>query len=207
MTPMRIAVLGAGNIGGALGRKWMAAGHLVALGVTDPESPRAQALRADIGQTVAIGGIAEALEGAEVVVLAIPGGAVDELIRAHGSRLDGKTVIDATNRMGGGGAMNSVAALSAAAPTAHVYRAFNSLGWENFADPVLDGVQADLFYAGPDGDARALVERLIGDVGLRPVYVGGPDQVGVVDAVASLWFALALGQGKGRHLAFKMLTP
>jgi hypothetical protein len=207
MTPIRIAVLGAGNIGGTLGRKWVAAGHQVAFGVPDPGSARAEALRADVGQTVAIGGIAVALAGAEVVVLAVPSAAVDALIRTYSSGLAGKTVIDATNRMGGGSAMNSVAALSEATPTARVYRAFNSLGWENFADPVFDGVQADLFYAGPDGDARAMVEQLIGDIGLRPVYVGGPDQVGVVDAVASLWFALALGQGKGRRLAFKMLTP
>ena len=72
-----------------------------------------------------------------------------------------------------------------------------SLGWENFADPVLGGIQADLFYAGPDGPTRPTMERLIGEVGLRPVSVGGPEQVVVVDAVASLWFALALGQRKG----------
>jgi len=206
MTTLRIAVLGAGNIGGTLGRKWVAAGHHVAFGVTDPGSPRAQALAAEVGEAATIGGVAEALDGAEVAVLAVPGGAVDELIRTHAVRLDGKAVVDASNRMGGG-AMNSVAALSAAAPAAHVYRAFNSLGWENFADPVFNGVQADLFYAGPDGGSRETVERLIADIGLRPVYVGGPDQAGVVDAVTSLWFALALGQRRGRRLAFKMLTP
>lgn len=206
MGTIRIAVLGAGNIGGTLGRKWVAAGHSVAFGVTDPGSPRALALRADVGRAATIGGVAEALEGAEVAVLAVPGGAIDELIRLHAGQFDNKTVVDASNRMGGG-AMNSIAALSAAAPTARIYRAFNSLGWENFADPVFNGVQADLFYAGTEGDARAIVEQLIEDVGLRPVYVGGPEQVGVVDAVASLWFALALGQRKGRHLAFKMLTP
>lgn len=206
MATIHIAVLGAGKIGGTLGRKWVAAGHQVAFGVTDPASPRAQALRAELGPSATIGGVAEALAASEVVVLAIPGGAVDELIGAYASQLDGKTVIDAANRMGGG-PMSSVAAISAAAPNARVYRAFNSLGWENFADPVVNGVQADLFYAGPDDGARATVERLIGDVGLRPVYVGGPEQVSVVDAVASLWFALALGQRKGRHLAFKALMP
>lgn len=206
MATNRIAVLGAGNIGGTLGRKWIAAGHQVVFGVTDPAASRAQAIRAELGESTPISGVAEALDGADVVALAIPGGAVEELIRSQAGRLEGKTIIDATNRMGGG-PMNSVAALSAAAPTARVYRAFNSLGWENFADPVLNGVQADLFYAGPDGDARQTVEQLISDVGLRPMYVGGPDQVGVVDAVASLWFALALGQRKGRRLAFKTLTP
>lgn len=210
MTALHIAVLGAGNIGGTLGRKWVAAGHQVAFGVTDAASPRAQALRSDLGQGAAIGGIAEALAASEVVVLAIPGGAIDALLASSASQLDGKVIVDATNRMGGG-PMNSVAAISAAAPHAQVYRAFNSLGWENFAEPVFNGVQADLFYAGPgDGagsGAQATVEQLISDIGLRPVYVGGPDKVAVVDAVASLWFALALGQGKGRRLAFKTLLP
>jgi 8-hydroxy-5-deazaflavin:NADPH oxidoreductase len=85
-------------------------------------------------------------------------------------------------------------------------RAFNSLGWENLADPDFDGTQADLLWCGPDGDPGALVERLITDVGLRPVRVGGLDQLSTVDMLASLWFALALGQGHGRHLAFKVLT-
>lgn len=206
MTELRVAVLGAGNIGGTLGRKWVAAGRQVAFGVSDPGSPRAEALRGEVGENATISGVEQALDGAEVVVLAIPGRAVDELIQTQSGRLAGKTIIDATNRMGGG-PMNSVAALSAAAPSAHVYRAFNSLGWENFAEPVFGGVQADLFYAGPDDAARETVEQLIGDIGLRPVYVGGTDQVGIVDAVTSLWFALALGQKKGRRLAFKMLTP
>ena len=50
------------------------------------------------------------------------------------------------------------------------------------------------------------VEQLIADIGLRPVWVGGPEYTPTVDAIASLWFALALKQGRGRHLAFKLLT-
>ena len=91
------------------------------------------------------------------------------------------------------------------APRARDGRAFNTLGWENFADPTFDGVQADLSCAGPEAD-RAVTERLIGDVGLRPVRLGDADQVGLVNSVATLWFALALQQGMGRHLAFKVLT-
>jgi 8-hydroxy-5-deazaflavin:NADPH oxidoreductase len=51
-----------------------------------------------------------------------------------------------------------------------------------------------------------VAEQMITDIGLRPIYVGGVEQAGLVDAVAGLWFALAFGQGKGRNLAFKVLT-
>jgi 8-hydroxy-5-deazaflavin:NADPH oxidoreductase len=205
MGDLRIAVLGAGNIGGTLGRKWAAAGHRVAFGVNDPAGARAQALRAELGNTVTIGAVADALAAGDVIVMALPGAAMDATIATHAAQLDGKTIIDAANRLGGG-PMNSLATFQAQTPHARVFRAFNSLGWENFADPTFDGVQADLFYCGSDGAARAVVEQLIADVGLRPVWLGDVDQIGLVDSVTGLYFALAVRQGKGRHLAFKVLT-
>jgi 8-hydroxy-5-deazaflavin:NADPH oxidoreductase len=205
MRELRIAVLGAGNIGGTLGRKWVAAGHKVAFGVNDPTSARVQALRAELGNKVTIDPVADALEAGNVVVMAFPGSAMDEMITTYAEQLDGKIIIDAANRMGGG-PMNSFATFQARTPHASVFRAFNSLGWENYADPVFNGVQADLFYCGPDGDALEMVEQLITDVGLRPMRLGNMDQVGLVDSVTALWFALAIRQGKGRHLAFKVLS-
>jgi predicted dinucleotide-binding enzyme len=204
MAAVRIAVLGAGNIGGTLGRKLVAAGHQVTFGVTDPSGDKAQALRADLGEKAVVRTAAEALRDAEVVVFAVPGGAMEETIAANAAALDGKLVIDAANRMGAS-TTNSRAVYQQHAPGARYVRAFNSLGWENFANPTFDGVQADLFYAGPEAD-RALVEQLIGDVGLRPIRLGDADQAGVVDTVLGLWFALAIGQKRGRHLAFKVLT-
>lgn len=204
MAGIRVAVLGAGNIGGTLGRKWVAAGHDVTFGMRDPRDARAQALRAEVGERAKIGSLDEALASGDVVVMALPGGAMDETIARYAAPLDGKIVIDAANRMGEP-VRNSLATFQAQTPNARVYRAFNSYGWENFADPVFDGVAADLFYAGPDGDSRATLEQLIADIGLRPVWLGGADQAGLVDAVTNLWFALAIGQHKGRHLAFKVL--
>lgn len=201
---VRVAVLGAGNIGGTLGRKWVAAGHDVTFGVRDPQDARAQALRAEVGERAKIGPVDDALAAGDVVVMALPGGAMDETITRYAAQLDGKIIIDAANRMSEP-VRNSLATFQSRTPNAQVYRAFNSYGWENFAEPVFGGMAADLFYAGPDGESRAPVEQLITDVGLRPVWLGGADQVGLVDAVASLWFALALGQRKGRHLAFKVL--
>ena len=175
---LTIAVLGAGNIGGTLGRKWAGAGHQVAFGVQDPNGKHAQALRSDLGNKVTIGSVAQALSSnPDVVVMAVPGAA-----------------------------MNSFSTFQQHTPLARVFRAFNTLGWENFANPEFAEGPADLFYCGPDGDARTAVEQLITDIGLRPIYLGGVEQVGLVDAVGGLWFALVFGQGKGRHLAFKVLT-
>lgn len=64
----------------------------------------------------------------------------------------------------------------------------------------------DLFHCGPDGEPRATVERLIADVGLRPVWVvGGPEEVDVVDGVPRLWFTLVATRRLGRRLALKVI--
>jgi hypothetical protein len=203
---MTLAVLGAGNIGGTLGRKWCAAGHKVAFGVSDPNGKNAQALRADLGDTITIGTIDEVLDAKPgVVVMALPGVQMDALITKHAPQLDGRVIIDTANRLDTG-PMNSFATLQKHTPHASLFRAFNSLGWENFADPTFHGIQADLFYCGPDGEPRAQVEQLIANIGLNPVCLGGVEQVGLVDSVGAIWFALVFGQGKERHLAFKVLT-
>jgi predicted dinucleotide-binding enzyme len=198
-----IAVLGAGNIGATLARKWTAAGHVVTIGTRDPGRPSLRDLAAEIGASLATHG--DAVAFADVVLLALPGAATAQATAALGPALTGKLVVDATNNVGGP-VMNGLAALGEHAPGAVAARAFNTLGWENFADPDFAGTQADLLWCGPDGEAGALVEGLITDVGLGPVRVGGLDQIQLVDMLAGLWFALALGQGRGRHLAFKVLT-
>lgn len=63
--------------------------------------------------------------------------------------------------------------------------------------------RADLFFCGPDGAPRAHVEGLIVAVGLRPQWVGGPEEADVVDGVLRLWFTLVVKAGRGRRLAFK----
>lgn len=202
---MQIAILGAGNVGSTLARAWLQAGHTVRLGVRTVDSPELQALRAELGSAASITTIADAIAFGDVVVFAIPGQAMEATIAAHAAVLAGKVVIDAANKVGAA-TMNSRDAFTAHAPTAQVFRAFNTLGWENFAQPRFGDIQADLFFCGPAGAARHQVEHLIAAVGLRPVWVGGPEQTAVVDALGGLWFALALGQQRGRHLAFKLLT-
>ena len=202
---MRVAVLGAGSIGTTIGGRLADAGHDVVYGVRDPGSQR----YAELSERATVVTTAEALQGADAVLFAVPGAAVSDLLDAQGAALDGTIVIDATNSMGnsmGGGAMHSMSLFEERVPGAHVFRAFNTLGWENFADPVIDGERADLFYAGPATDDCAAVERLIADVGLRPVYVGeGVAGADVLDGLTRLWFTLALQQGHGRHIAFRTL--
>ncbi len=201
-----ITILGAGNIGGTLGRKWHAMGHKVLFGVSNPESKHGTELRAELGESVIVATASDVLmHKTDVVVMALPGTAMESSIKANAAQLNNKIIIDTANRLGGG-PMNSLAIFQQYTPQAQIYRAFNTLGWENFADPLFDGIPADLFYCGPDGEPQRTVEQLISSIGLRPVYVGGVEQTPLVDSIGSLWFALVFGQHKSRHLAFKMLS-
>jgi 8-hydroxy-5-deazaflavin:NADPH oxidoreductase len=202
---MKIAVLGAGNIGGTIGTKWAKAGHMVRFGVRDPGKAEVQDLIKSLGENASATSTVDAIAFGDVVLFAIPGQSMDETITANAKVLDGKILIDAANNMRGA-ATDSMSVFAAKTPNAKVYRAFNIYGWENFEETEFGGVRGDLFYCGPDGEPRAIMEKLIADVGLEPMYVGGPDQVGVVDGILRLWFALANGQKKGRHLTFKVLT-
>ncbi len=186
---LEIAVIGAGNIGRTLGAKWVGAGHEVVYGVRSPGAPDTAS-------------VADAVARAEVVLLAVPGAAAKEVLAALGTALAGKVVIDASNDIQGTGKLHALAELTDAA---HPVRAFNTLGWENFADPVFDGVTADLFYAAEEGNAKEVADRLIADVGLRPVWLGGVDAFDLVDSLTQLWFTLAFQRKLGRRLAFKML--
>jgi predicted dinucleotide-binding enzyme len=147
---------------------------------------------------------AETLAGADVVVLALPARAVPAFAEEHAGALAGPLVVDAANDLGGDGPANHHDVLAAAVPGIRYARAFNSLGWENFAEPRFGDVQADLFFSSAEAD-RPVVEALIEAVGLRPAFVGEGQQ-DVVDGVLRLWFALAVGQGRGRHLAFRVLS-
>jgi 8-hydroxy-5-deazaflavin:NADPH oxidoreductase len=183
-----IAVVGSGNIGTTIGDAWRRAGHDVTYASRSPQPP----------DTVAI---ADAIASAEVVLLATPGSVVPALLAEHGAALEGRLVIDATNDMGAEGLHHAEAYTSV--PGARFARAFNTLGFEMFAQPSIGGEIADLFWCGPDD---AGVEQLIEDVGLRPVRVGDIDAIDVVDGAGRLWLTLVFRQGHPRRLAFKMLT-
>jgi predicted dinucleotide-binding enzyme len=190
---MRIAVIGKGNIGGTLGSKWRAAGHDVVYGARDGsgEGPGGAPVR----------GIGDALKDADVVLLAVPGQVVADVVTEQAAELAGKTVIDAANRMGAP-ETDSRAIIADAAPSARYVRAFNTLGWENFASP-LPG--ANLFFAA-DPEARATAEELISAVGLEPACLGDASATATVDALLPLWFALVRRNGGDRRVALRVVT-
>jgi 8-hydroxy-5-deazaflavin:NADPH oxidoreductase len=191
---VNIAVIGTGFIGGILGRALARAGNDVTFGSRHPD---------DVGVTedtsARVAPIADALTGADVVILALPGAAVAGLRAEHGDVLAGKLVIDATNQVG-----QPVANARTALPATIRYaRAFNTLGGENMADPMFAGGPADMFFSSPEPD-RVTVESIIEGVGLRPIYLG-EDQEALLDSLLTLWFQLAVKQGRGRRLAFRVL--
>jgi 8-hydroxy-5-deazaflavin:NADPH oxidoreductase len=196
---MKIGIIGAGKIGGTLGQKWAAAGHTVLYGVRDPQGAKYDALRASgsvaqISQTICVG---------ETVLLSLPGAAMPEFVEAQAANLAGKLIFDATNNLQSP-VMHSLDLLSDKVPVARLVRAFSTLGWENFAQPVLGNVQIDLFFCS-DTAARVDAEQLISDIGLRPVYIGSLDSAPILDNLTRLYFALAAGQGLGRRIALKLI--
>jgi predicted dinucleotide-binding enzyme len=201
---MHITIIGSGNIGGTLGRRWAEVGHSVTFGARDPQSPKAQTALAAAGPTAQLAAIADALATSDVVLLALPGAAMADFAAHYGALLNGRIVIDASNQFGHP-VINGLAPLRAAAPQATFVRAFNGLGWENFAEPARGGRQVDLFFCA-EAAARNTAEALISGIGLRPIYVGDLDQVALVDNLGALWVRLAFGAGMGRKIAFALLT-
>jgi 8-hydroxy-5-deazaflavin:NADPH oxidoreductase len=187
-------VIGTGFIGGTLGRALAGAGHRVTFGSRHPDDDDVAGV-----SSASVRSVAGALAAADVVILALPGSAVAEFSATHADGLAAKLVIDATNRMGEP-VSNSRAALP---PDVRYARAFNTLGGENMADPVFADGPADMFFSAPEAD-RSTVDAVIAGVGLRPVYVGA-DEEADVDALFRLWIALAIKQGRGRRLAFRLL--
>ncbi len=144
--------------------------------------------------------VADALADAEVVLLAVPGPAVPEVISANRAALAGRTVIDAVNRIGEP-EFNCRSLLADAAPGASYVRAFNTLGWENFADPIPG---TSLFFAA-DPAGRPVAEELISAVGLDPVFLGDAGAAGTVDSLVSVWFALVQQHGGNRRIALRVV--
>jgi predicted dinucleotide-binding enzyme len=205
-----VAILGTGRVGRALGERLVHAGASVRFGARNPE-PAAANLPGPLSGVPTVLP-AEAVAGAQLVLLAVPAAAAMDAARSAGS-LDGKIVLACTNslRRDASGptwappAEGSMAqALAAAFPAATVIKGFNHFSSEIMRSPELATGPADAFFAGDDGAAKALVMDLAGKMGFRPHDAGPLRNASLIENLAVLWIHLATTEGAGRQFAFRL---
>ncbi|HJX29246.1 MAG TPA: NADPH-dependent F420 reductase, partial [Thermoanaerobaculia bacterium] len=209
---MKIAIIGTGSVGSALGGGFAREGHEVTFGVRDTGKPKVLSLVEETGARA--GSVADAAAAAEVVVLAMPWTSAQEVIQAAGG-LDGKIVLDCINPLkpdlsgldvGGEGAPRSAAEQVAAwAPGARVVKIFNTTGAGNMVNPRYGGDRATMLYCGDDTEAKKVAARLAEDLGFETVDAGPLPTAYLLEHHAMLWIHLAYAAGLGRDFAFRLV--
>ena len=178
---MKIAVLGAGRVGSTVGRLWYAAGYDVTF--TARHATRPRELAAELGERAHAASVADAVAGAQLVLVAVPGPAVTDALQAAGP-LDGRIMLDAANSFGQH--QLSLRSLADAFPRARWVRAFNSLSVGDMADDNHREPPWVLFLSG-DEEAKPVAAQLIRDAGFDPVDLGGIDDSQLQDPGSALW--------------------
>ena len=180
---LKIATIGAGREGGALGTLFAKQGHAVMFSSRHPENLKE--LVAAAGPTAQAGTVEQAVAFGDVVLLVVPYAAVEAIGRDYGKALAAKPlVIDVSNpiaRRDGEDLVKSVeqqggAGLATAKllPGAHLVRAFNAIGSGQLATEAhRSGEPLGIPIASDDRDATALASQLIREIGFEPVLVGG----------------------------------
>ena len=181
--PLKIATIGVGREGGALGTLFAKQGHPVMFSSLHPE--QLKELVASAGPTAQAGTVEQAIAFGDVVLLVVPYTAVEQIAKDYGQALAGKQlVIDVSNpiaRRDGDAIVNWVgeqggAGLATAKllPGAHLVRAFNAINYLKLtADAHRPGEPVGVPIAGDDPNALALAAELIKEIGFEPVVVGG----------------------------------
>ncbi len=191
---MRIAIIGAGNVGGGLGTAFTAVGHEVVFGVRDPESSKTLAALNSVPHAAAMSP-AEAVKGADVVVFALRWEAVPPTVAGLPS-LAGCVVIDAMTRFDGDPTRSTTQALVALLPGARIAKAFNTIGFENYATARERAVPAAMFAAGDDPHAKRVAMDLAADLGFVPEDAGGLANTRALEMMVPGWFALTEAHGR-----------
>jgi predicted dinucleotide-binding enzyme len=183
---MRIAIVGAGRIGGTVARSWSRAGHDVLISFSRHRDQLA-ARAAELGDHVTAAAPAHAVAEADVVMLAVPWDAIDQAL-AEAGPLAGRVVIDTTNRFGAGpGPLDGQTVTrfnSARMPGARYVRAFNTLtsGFQADASRRRGDERAVLFLCGDYPAAKRTVSTLIEDSGFAAVDLGSNADAAVMEA-------------------------
>jgi 8-hydroxy-5-deazaflavin:NADPH oxidoreductase len=211
---MKLAIIGAGNVGGTLGTAWARkAGHEIFFGVRNPSSEQTQAVVRRLEGKARAGTPAQAAAFADFIVLTTPWNAAETAIRSMGD-LQGKILLDAINplAMGPDGLnleighnISAGEKIQTWAPGASVFKTLNTTGFGNMADPVFHGVKSVMFVAGDDAANKPKVIELVAALGFEVVDAGPLRNARLLEAHAMLWIELALKRGLGRNWAFALL--
>ncbi|HEY9491868.1 MAG TPA: NADPH-dependent F420 reductase [Nitrososphaeraceae archaeon] len=209
---MEIAIIGAGDVGGTLGRLWANKGHQIMFGVRNLQGHNVLNLIRSIGSGVKVGTIGEAASFADVIVLAIPWKAVEETIKSAGD-LSGKILIDPTNPIKADltgliieSSTSAAEEIAKWAKDSKVVKAFNSIGAKTLDNLQFGLVRADAFICGDDFQSKTVVKKLATEIGFDTVDAGPLINARVLEYLALLWIHLAYSQQMGPNIAFKLLT-
>jgi predicted dinucleotide-binding enzyme len=203
---MKVAIIGTGNVGSAIGGTLARAGHDVVFAARDQDEVQHVAENAG---AKAAASPAAAVTAADVAILAVPWGAVDDVTNEIRDASDDTVVVDVTNPLtsdysglatsGGPSAAETVAQRL---PRAHVVKALNTLFGSVQADPDALGTTVDAFYATDDPIARETIAELLSSIGFRPVNVGGLAAARELEALAFLNIRLQMLTGGDWRSAF-----
>lgn len=190
---LHIGIIGAGNMGGPLGKLWADAGHEVLYSSRHPEElmdlVQAAAPRASAGYADA------AAYFGDVVLLAVPPSAIPQIGQDYGDLMAGKIVIDITNpRADRDGpiteewlAMGTGLAMAQYLPGARLVKAFNTLSSRMIGTTAENGERIGVPVAGDDDEAVQVVANLVRDAGFEPVVVGSLARAKEFDRGSPVW--------------------
>ena len=212
---MKVGIIGSGVVAQALGAGFLKHGHEVALGTRDPAKLTDWAAK---HKGAAVKSFAETAGFGDVVVLAVAGEvALDALKLAGAGGLAGKTVIDATNPIGGGPPVNGVLSyftpqneslmerLQKAYPAAHFVKALNSVGHGQMINPHFAGGRPTMFICGDDADAKKTVAQILDQFGWETEDMGAVEAARAIEPLCRLWCIPGVGKGDWSAHAFKLL--
>ena len=204
-----ISILGTGRMATTLARCWLEKGNTVTLGSRHPEQARTRI--GALGEHLEVTDFASACARAEVIVLAIPWHAVNEVIAAAGD-IEGKIIIDTTNPWSPDSHHLVVPAdtsgaeeIARRARGAHVVKALNGIFWKNLRDPTFSGLPASMFYCGDDDSSKSTVAQLALQMGFDPIDCGSLPRARILESLGLLWARLAFEQGMGTDIAITLV--
>ncbi len=208
---MKIGILGAGNMGGTLGRLWAEQGHQILFGVRDEQSFKAQRARS-ADSSGKFGTALEAAEFGDVILIAVPWEATQDVLSTIATKLGGKVLIDCTNPilpdlsgLAIGHTTSAAEEIARWTPQARVVKAFNTVGAATLVDAKYGDHSASVFVCGDDDQAKATVAALAESIGFEVIDAGELREARFIEPLAMLWIHLAMRGKFGSKIAVKLL--